>query len=175
MPVQDLYYKKYLKYKNKYLELKQYGGVRHDLISERALEDNKAKAEGRVDWPTPEIVNKRKAEDEAEAKYKNNIERRLEMDTLDSNKNKYIPLFLSYFADDSIIEFINFDNKHAVSWEAIEGGSEGYQEFDNYMQACEFVRDRFFRSYDSYDYDNKYTKWKIVDVETGAIMNMDEW
>ena len=93
------------------------------------------------------------------------------MDTLDRNKNKYIPLYLSSFADDSIIEFINFDNKHAVIWKAIEGGSEDYQEFDNYMQACEFVRDSFFRSYD----DNKYTEWKIVDVKTGAIMNMDEW
>jgi hypothetical protein len=78
---------------------------------------------------------------------------------------------LSWFADDSIIELLNFDNKHAVIWEAIEGDSEGYQEFDNYMQACEFVRDRFYRE----DDDNKYTKWEIVDVETGAIMNTDEW
>ena len=202
MPVQDLYYKKYLKYKNKYLELKQYGGSPLEeataRIKDRVREDEennkliKTCKEFFV-WPTSKVASQRKEDDEyvakndksvtvdeAEAKHQKNIERRLEMDTLDNDKNKYIPLKLSWFADDSIIEFINFDNKHAVAWEAIEGGSEGgskgYEEFDNYMQACEFVRDSFFRSSnDSYDWDSKYTKWKIVDVETGAIRKMDEW
>jgi hypothetical protein len=145
MPVQDLYYKKYLKYKNKYLELKQYGGMQ--VISERALED-----------------------DEAEPKHQKDIKRHLEMDMFDGNKNKNKnkPLHLSNLVDDSII---NFNNKHRVSWEAIEGGREGYQEFDNYMQAYEFVTDKFYRSYD----DNKNIKWTIVDVETGAIINMYKW
>jgi hypothetical protein len=77
MPVQDLYYKKYLKYKNKYLELKQYGGG--------PLEEAKARIEDRVRedeegsklinackeffvWPTSKVAIQRKEDDEYVAK-----------------------------------------------------------------------------------------------------------
>jgi hypothetical protein len=77
MPVQDLYYKKYLKYKNKYLELKQYGGG--------TLEEAKARIEDRVRedkegsklinackeffvWPTSKVAIQRKEDDEYVAK-----------------------------------------------------------------------------------------------------------
>ena len=51
------------------------------------------------------------------------------------------------------------------------GGSEGYKIFDNYMQACEFVRENFYREF---NYD-KYISWKIIDVVTRKIMNEDVW
>ena len=95
MPVQDLYYKKYLKYKNKYLELKQYGGG--------LLEEAKARIEARdredeegsklitackefFVWPTSKVASQRKEDDEYVAKNDKSVTFDYKVD----NINKYI-------------------------------------------------------------------------------------
>ena len=188
MPVQDLYYKKYLKYKNKYLELKQYGGS--------PLEEAKARIKDRVRedeennkliktckeffvWPTSKVAIQRKEDDEYVAKndkIENNRMRLIEMDLEDAQTRSGTDLLFLYYVD-KIVDAYSYDpdRPKTVKSKIIYSGKINFEKFDNYLKAVQYVRDNY-DTYDSYSgsfIDN--TKWLIIDNDTNAVLNRDKF
>jgi hypothetical protein len=188
MPVQDLYYKKYLKYKNKYLELKQYGGG--------SLEEAKARINDRVRedeennklintckeffiWPTSKVASQRKEDDEYVAKndkIENNKMRLKEMEMEDAKTSSGTDLLFSYYVK-KIFDTYSYDpdKPKTVKSKIIYSGKINFAKFDNYLKAVQYVRDNYDRKDSDWDSFSDNTKWLIIDNDTNAVLNRDEF
>ena len=150
MQVEDLYYKKYLKYKNKYLELKQYGGVNElDRITS--------------------IINIKKGKGKEKEKYETLLTRIQQIEVDDDIKYPIRKFSLLYYINDRNIDNLNFDNSHTFSYIDLSlNDTKGFFFGKNYIAACESARNTFVTIDGA-----KGFKWKIVDNITNFVTNYD--
>ena len=187
MPVQDLYYKKYLKYKNKYLELKQYGGGPLEeakaRIKDRVREDEENKklintCKEFFVWPTSKVASQRKEDDEYVAKndkIENNRKRLEEMEKEDNIKNKFDLLF-SHYVDNMLDKYSHDpDTPKTVKSKIIDTGEINFAEFNNYLTAVRYVRENYDTKDTYTDSFIDHTKWLIIDNGTNAVVNRDDF